>query len=250
MSGDTEVNVPDKSAEEKELIALQTQQLKRDQRMEELLIPIMYKNNGLDPILNTKDPTSGQLKDPSLPEGSIIGFEEQAPDPNEALREEIETGLLERSKAALAGELPLDPNLVSSFEKGEDVLRESLRKQLGGGFETSTPGIQALAEFKKAKEGTFAGARRGDLTMAESLSLARGAAGEDVANSEMSRIMSILRPGSGMAIADSLLNRFSNDRAMTMQADIAGANARSQTMGALFGAAGNVAGAYTLNKFL
>ena len=36
----------------------------------------------------------------------IIGFE-RIEDPNEALRREIETGLLERSRAALAGELPV-----------------------------------------------------------------------------------------------------------------------------------------------
>ncbi|MFQ5915797.1 MAG: hypothetical protein ACE5JS_21700 [Nitrospinota bacterium] len=91
------------------------------------------------------------------------------------LRRDIERGFLERSQAALRGELPVNPALLRGLEKSEEELRERLRRQLGPGFETSTPGIEALAEFGERRESLLEGARRADLTLAEQFGLARDA---------------------------------------------------------------------------
>lgn len=90
-------------------------------------------------------------------------------------RAENERLLLERSGAALRGELPADPGLLRSLDDQEQRLRDMLFQQLGPGFETSTPGIEALAEFNKRKTEIVAAASRADLTLGEQLSEARAA---------------------------------------------------------------------------
>ena len=110
-------------------------------------------------------------------EGNLTGISETALSPEEqemeTMRTEIERGFLERTRAALAGELPVNPALLSDLADQEEDLRARLRKQLGSGFETSSPGIEALAEFGQRETEILEGARRGDLTLAEQLGLAR-----------------------------------------------------------------------------
>lgn len=88
---------------------------------------------------------------------------------------EVEGLLRQRTLAALKGELPVNPALMRELGTGEEELRASLFKQLGSGFETSTPGIQALAEFNQRKSEILEGARRGDLQLGEQLNFARDA---------------------------------------------------------------------------
>lgn len=91
--------------------------------------------------------------------------------------QEIRRLQIERQLAALRGELPVDPALERSLEEGELTLRDRLRAQLGPGFETSTPGIQTLAEFGKRGEELRFSARRAEMTLGEQLRLAGEASG-------------------------------------------------------------------------
>src|SRR3990172_2008136 len=89
------------------------------------------------------------------------------------LRSQIEKGFLERTQAALAGQLPVNPALLSDLAENERTLRETLRRQLGPGFETSSPGIESLGEFGQRRSELLESARRGDLTLAEQLGISR-----------------------------------------------------------------------------
>ena len=100
---------------------------------------------------------------------------EAPPTEAEQLAQEIELEFLRRSQAALAGELPVDPALERALEEGRGTLEESLRRQLGPGFATSTPGIEALANFDQRAEELRSGARRAELTVSEQLGQARAA---------------------------------------------------------------------------
>jgi len=75
--------------------------------------------------------------------------------------------LLDRYKKAAAGELPVSPSLERGLTEQEGEVRESMRRRLGPGWETSTPGITSLAEFKKRAEELREGARRGEITASE-----------------------------------------------------------------------------------
>lgn len=87
-------------------------------------------------------------------------------------QQEVNQLLLDRSKKALAGELPVDPGLDRHFNDSEQILRASLSKQLGPGYETSTPGIQALANFTQRKNETIYGAQHGEIGYADQLAQA------------------------------------------------------------------------------
>lgn len=89
---------------------------------------------------------------------------------------EIAKLLRDRELAALKGELPIDPTLTRELGTSEATLRSSLQKQLGPGYETSTPGIEALANFMARKNELIYGANRGEITLGEQLGGARDAA--------------------------------------------------------------------------
>lgn len=126
------------------------------------------------------------LKPTGFKKGDITGFK-QIVDPLKAKRGEIEKSLLDRELAALQGKLPVDPALQRSLEESGINLQDMLRSQLGPGFSTSTPGIQALAEFEKRKNETLDAARRGDINLAETLGQSRQAGNQSLIDAFFSR---------------------------------------------------------------
>jgi len=75
----------------------------------------------------------------------------------------------DRYLAALKGELPVDPALERSLTEQEQKLRAGLEKNLGSGYETSSPGQNALADFNKRAEELRYGVRTGELTTSAAL---------------------------------------------------------------------------------
>lgn len=112
-------------------------------------------------------PPQGAAEGPTL--GDVIGFERMPDTPEELLRQDIERGFLERTQAALSGELPVDPALERSIAEREAQLRQRLFQQLGTGFETSSPGMEALSRFTRDVEQLRGSARRADLATAAGL---------------------------------------------------------------------------------
>lgn len=77
---------------------------------------------------------------------------------------------------ALAGKEPLDPTLKSSFDDRERTLRERLRRQMGPDYETSTAGIQALANFDRERSEAYAQYNRQSIEGYSSLAESRAGA--------------------------------------------------------------------------
>lgn len=73
-------------------------------------------------------------------------------------QQQINALLRQRQIAALNGTGPSDPTLERNIQLQEQQLRAQLQAQLGPGYETSTPGMQALADFHtSANEQRFTG---------------------------------------------------------------------------------------------
>ena len=70
----------------------------------------------------------------------------------QAQQDQITQMMNERTLKALNGELPVDPALERELQQGRLTLQDTLTKNLGTGYSTSTPGIQALADFDKRAE--------------------------------------------------------------------------------------------------
>lgn len=99
--------------------------------------------------------------------GEINGVEKRPLTEEEQREEELTKLKQEKELAALKGEADIDPSLEQDLARSETVLRERLRQQLGEDYETSEPGIRALAEFEKNKNTTLWYARHGEQELAD-----------------------------------------------------------------------------------
>lgn len=205
MGGSPKVTVPGPTEEEKALQREQTEILRQQrdilleqQRIQNLLNPILFKQSGFIPITDSEGRIIGFNENPNDPARITQQLQQQLAEAELAdlpLRRQVEQGLLNRSLAALRGELPVNPALLNDLNQAEQELRERLSAQLGPGYETSTPGIQALSEFAKRRQELIEGARRDDLTLAEQLGMAR-----DLRNEQRLSMLNAARSGSLAAV--------------------------------------------------
>jgi hypothetical protein len=97
---------------------------------------------------------------------------------------EISKAQSERLQKALAGELPVDPALERQITEDERTVRSKLLAQVGPGYETSTPGIQSLADFRQRAEELRSAARRDEIAAGISPSAASAQFGLSLVGSE------------------------------------------------------------------
>lgn len=213
MAGGGGGKPPEKSQAEKDLQAFQLEMLKDQRslfseqlRVQDLLAPFLYESAGIKPRYEN---------------GKIVGFDQVKDDLTDQ-RKRIEKGLLDRSEKALAGTLDVDPGLERGIAKNQSTLEATLAQQLGPGYATSTPGIQALAESSRYGEELRASARRGELTLAEGLGLNREQANRIATQQQMANLGSVFQvPGAGQGGSVQSLNSlaqilqgYQNDRQM------------------------------------
>tara|TARA_R100001086_G_scaffold235327_1_gene158173 strand:+ start:225 stop:1007 length:783 start_codon:yes stop_codon:yes gene_type:complete len=247
----TNVNIPGPTAEETELTRKQTEILEESLGLTRSQIE---QANILNPLLFAQLGINAEFD----PEGKLLSVSE---DPEAVSRRDIRGDIeglsLEKELAALRGEGEIDPSLTRSFEEGEETLRESLLRQLGPGFETSTPGIEALANFQQRKTETEFGARRGDLSLFEQLALSSQAGRQQQGSDTLNKLLGITGIQTGnVGQLGQISGGFGGigaslqaDRSMQSQAAIAGAGASATRTAGLFGGIGSLGGPL-LAKFL
>lgn len=239
------IKFPEPSGEER---ALQGEQLSllrgqrdilsRQLREQSLLMPFLYRGMGITPKMNEQ--------------GEIIGFDE---DPTMAADQkrnrDIQSRFADRTLAALEGRLPVDPSLTRDLSQQEQDLKASLAAQLGPGAEASSLGQQALRDFGQRRTELLDASRRGDLTLAEGLGLARHAAGLQERQANMGGMMNIsqLLGGTGAGYSSisgglgGILQRMAGERSSRFQGMMA------QPRGSAMGFLGNLGG-MALGSFL
>lgn len=234
------VSAPARSPLEDALLSEQVSAVREQQQLQRLLAPILLEQAGFTPTLDSS--------------GNIVGVEKKALSPEEAerqkLRGAVETGLLKRSEAALAGKLPVSPTLEREIEQSQKQLRENLRRQLGSGFETSTPGANALATGSQRAIELREAARRGELTLSEQLGVARLGANQAASTGSLARLLGTagqVQSGglSTIGAFNAPISALEGDLSRQFQAtgaNVAQSNART---GQLIGAAADLAGTGT-----
>lgn len=177
-------------------------------------------------------------------ERSLADLEEQAA--ARGANAEVEGLIRQRTLAALKGELPVNPALLRELGEGEENLRSQLMKQLGTGFETSTPGIEALANFHQRKSELLEAARRGDLQMGEQMNFAREASRSQRLTEALPVLSSRLSPSG--ANFDAINQGFAGIQMGSgfRQQQVAQALGLSQMPGSTAGGFGNVAQGFGL----
>lgn len=182
--------------------------------------------------------TNREIDQLNFGEGAITGFEEIPPTEAERLRDQIELGLLERSQRALEGKLPVSPTLEREISEQGETLSARLRRNLGPGFETSSPAIEALQEHESRAIEAREAARRGELTLSEQLSLARGGQNFQMGQASRGELSALpaMHPNFSNVIAgfNAPLNRMADERWRQFQIESQQPSFGS-TLGQIFG---------------
>jgi hypothetical protein len=194
------------SAEEKALIQEQILGLRQQRdmlleqmRMQDLFGEFQVEQSGFDYVRAPSDPAARRalakelgLDVKDLPAAGKVATIRAGP--TALSRQTLERELLDHSLKALRGELPVSPTLARSFQDRDQLLGEALRRQLGPGYETSSPGIEALSEERQFQTEALEAARRGELTMAEQFGLGR--AGQRLADTaSVASVPAAMLPG-------------------------------------------------------
>lgn len=114
------------------------QQILRVLQQQNLLTPQLLSSLGF-----TQGP-NGQITDQGAQGGTMAEVFASGPE-----QQRINSLLRQRQINALQGNAPVDPGLERNLGLQEQTLRNQLRSQLGTGYETSSPGMQALADFNQ-----------------------------------------------------------------------------------------------------
>jgi len=217
MCGGGKVRVPGPTSEERQLQALQLASAQRSAELEQLTTPVFLEEYGYR--IET-DPQTGEQRLVEIPEEEYYA----GLSPQEQQAYDISKLAGERQLKALRGELEVDPALEREIEEQELEIRERMARQLGPGWETSSPGIQTLAEQRKRAAELRDAMRRGEMTTSEALTQSRlqqlleqqarmGQATGEPARRSIATTSALSQP----------LSYYANQRRMGLQANIANA---------------------------
>lgn len=123
------------------------------------LLPFLLEESGIKQV---KDPTTGK-----------ITYEKIPPLESEQLSKQVETEANKRTLAAIKGELPVSPALEKELSGQEAETKAALLEQLGPGYETGTPGIEALARERQRQSSIREAVRFGELSSLNAIGQAR-----------------------------------------------------------------------------
>lgn len=156
----------------------------KQMKQQELLAPIMYKQFGVRPLYNA--------------EGEIYGYADDSDPAMEEINRNNKDITLEqqrRTMKAFRGELPVDPGIERQLKLDETNLRNNLIARLGPGFETSSAGIEALANLRQRASEIRYRAARDEMTLGEQLALMGT---EQLDRSNAVKLTNIMGPSNAM----------------------------------------------------
>jgi hypothetical protein len=143
-------------AQQQASLSDQRQQLLKVLGDQNLLQPALLESLGFtkDASGNYTDTLGSQFRDLQSMQMKDLA----ASDPE---TQQLQSLFRQKQIAALQGNAEADPQLEHNLAIQEQTLRNQLQAQLGSGYETSTPGIQALNDFRQRAEGLRFQSRQG-----------------------------------------------------------------------------------------
>lgn len=161
-----------------ELLKLAQEDATRRAQLEKLTLPLALEAAGKKPVFDDA--------------GNIIGLEDIPGTVKSELEGLQEQFALESTREALRGirgQVPVGDPFENKIEQDRRALNERLRRQLGPGYDTSSPGIQALSEFEARANEARENIRFGRLSQSTAMSQL----GSDQLNQALLRDLDILR---------------------------------------------------------
>ena len=179
--------------------------------LSQALLPIQAREAGFEPTFDE--------------EGRVTGFEELPPSELEAAQEQAQLLAAQRTIAGLRGELPIAEPFERQRREDRLALENLLRERIGPGFETSTPGIEALAEFDAQSEALREGLRTGELNLVNAISAGRQQLALGEAAQQQQQLISLQQTGAAQpqfAQAGALFGQGTSQAALQLAAAQAG----------------------------
>jgi hypothetical protein len=277
--GSTTVQAPQPTTEELELQRMQLELSRQSYAEQQAMKPLLLRSMGLREVKNEDGTTSytnlteeERLANMSPLERADYEYQkaqlgylsdqiqrqeeyEARYGPIEDLAMQTQMEALNRQLAAYKGELPVDPALENELQLQEQQLTDYLSQRLGPRWAESTPGIQAMAQFKQKAADLRAGARSGEIQTGQGLLLAALDRAQ-MLNTNPSGSTYFPQITEGINLYANYPNRqagimqsslaalqpYQNQREMQLQSNIASAQARAQEQSAMWGAVGSAAG--------
>ena len=216
------------------LLTEQTNILKQQQSMENMLLPYVFQSSGLTPQYDAN--------------GNITSIK-QSPEAaqNAQQQQQIQLASGQYYLNALQGNLPVNPQLQQERQQSDQTFQQWLVNQYGQGGQGSSGALLAQRNQTQTWEAAFEAARRGDLTLANQLNLTGSAgigAGQQVIQSPVGTIGSLL-PGvqGGIQSANNVFSTGLGLQQLGLQHGIARNNALNAFWGDIAGGIGGVGGA-------
>ncbi|OGN42153.1 MAG: hypothetical protein A2093_07600 [Caulobacterales bacterium GWE1_67_11] len=117
-----------------ELLRLSREDAARRAQLEKLTLPVLLESAGQKPIFDEA--------------GNLVSLEALPKSELELLQEQFALESTQEALKGIRGEVPVGDPFERRIAQDRTALREQLRRQLGPGFETSSPGIEALSQFE------------------------------------------------------------------------------------------------------
>jgi hypothetical protein len=252
------------SDEEKELLALQTEQAKSQQAMYEKLYP-QYESYLTSQMNNANAQSEYQAKQMALAEEmepaylKQLGYQRNAETGKleEIPEDELTTLYKDQLTKALKGELEISPALEESLNKQGSQMEQSLSNRLGPQWQTSTSGIQANKAFQQQADLTREEARRGLISNSTGLYSNMKSLDSNLNTQGLGNLNSSLSPYTTGA---NVINPYGSDYSSIYQpyqyyaglannANVANAQANAGGMAGLMGGLGQGIGAFAGSKW-
>lgn len=138
------------------LLQMTTEEAQRRAQLERATLPALLESAGQKAIFDAQ--------------GNIVGVEKLPLTELEKLQQEFAEESTKQALMGIRGEIPVGDPFERRIMEDRTALRERLRAQLGPGFETSSPGIEALSQFDAKAAEARENIRFGRLSEAASLS--------------------------------------------------------------------------------
>jgi len=155
-----------------------------------------------------------QLGDAQTSPRRIVGFKklDQPADPTQSKGDLFRMALDLQNETlvrALKGEEPIDATLRTAWDEKERSLRERLRRSLGPDYETSSAGIETLANFDRERSQSFAQFNQETIRAFSDMTESRATA---LSNLTGARLQQLLYPAGEQAKLGLALGQTASDR--------------------------------------
>ena len=223
------VSYPAPSAQETELVQLQLEHLKKMGKDAEALRPYLLSGMGFKEV-------GGKLTKMTEDEyyESLSGLDQKA--------YEVAMASAERSLKAYAGELDLSPALEKSLSQRKTDLTETLSRNLGSGWQGTTAGIQAMAQFDETSNLIREEVRSGIISNEGAMSLASLDYMSGIGDVSMSQFPG-QQSGGMFSAAGGMADRYSRERQSQHQAALYSQQMKNQRSAGLMSGIGGLVGA-------